>query len=537
MSTTVDPIVEETLREQASMDKERSCWEPLFQELKDLVRPDTADFSAGNTRAHDSRRKIYDGTAPWSLDQLASGLHSYVTSPVDRFFSIGVAGIPYHDLDFEAKAWLEEVADIIYAHYSNPFSSFNPAQHETYMDLGAFGTSCVYQWLDPSTQALMFRAFPLAQIRVRENNNGVVDVVHRRWDTWTVRNVRQEFGTLPKELAKMKDDDCVKIIHRVAPREDRKYGAYGPSNKAFKSCYVCETTKELLHEGGYDWMPYHTPRWAKIAGEAYGRSPALSVFPDIRMVNAMSKTVIAAANKMVDPPLMLPDDGFLLPLKQGPGGLNFYRPGTEGIQPLPTAQRIDIGVDQIEQRRDSIRRGFYVDWLVRPTKKERQTAQEIMDDRNQMLSMLGPVVGRLHGELVGPEIQLSFNLLNRAQLLPPMPGSLDGATLELVYISPAAKAQATTRGQGLSAYVGQVTQLLPVMPELMDSINVDSLNAELQDVTDVPRRVLNDPATTAQKKQAREQQQQQAMLAQTAPAVGKTAKDLASAQQIMGGGA
>lgn len=76
---------------------------------------------------------------------------------------------------------------------------------------------------------------------------------------------------------------------------------------------------------------------------------------------------------------------------------------------------------------------------------------------------------------------------------------------------------------------------MPIMPELMDSLNVDNFNAELQDVTDVPRRVLNDPEQAAAKRQAREQQQQLAQAAQVAPAIGKTAKDLASAQQLSGG--
>lgn len=513
------------------MMRARSEWNSIWQDLKDLIRPDTSDFSSSNQRAADARRKIFDGTAPWALEQLSAGLHSYLTSPVDRWFSIGVTGAPYDTLDHQAKLWLEQVSDLIYAQFSNPFASFNPALHEGYLDLGTFGTAAIYEWLDPESGSLMFRAYPLADCWALEDSSGHIDTVHRKI-SWTVRQIEQEFGPLPPKLAKMQREDKVTVIHAVYPRRDREPGKMGPTNKAYASLYICKDTEEFLHEHGYDWMPYHIPRWSKLAGEVYGRSPALSVFPEIRMVNAMSKTLIVAAQKLVDPPLVVPDDGFLLPIRQTPGALNYARPGTGEIMPIQSGGRVDIGIEMIEQRRETIRRGFYVDWLVRPTKKERQTAQEIMDDRNQMLSMMAPIVGRLQAELLGPIIRLSYQLLARAGVFPEMPGSLDGADLELVYVSPAAKAQSTVRGQGVMSYVQQVTQLLPVMPNLLDSINEDGLNAEIADLTDVPRRVLNDPKTAAAKRKQREEAQQLAQASEVAPAAAKSAKDFAQAQQM-----
>ena len=73
----------------------------------------------------------------------------------------------------------------------------------------------------------------------------------------------------------------------------------------------------------------------KASNEIYGRSPAMTALPDVKMLNEMSKTTIKAAQKQVDPPLLVPDDGFLLPVRTVPGGLNFYRSGTrDRIEPL-----------------------------------------------------------------------------------------------------------------------------------------------------------------------------------------------------------
>lgn len=530
-----DPYIKELCERQQQMERARNEHDILFQELKEMVRPDTADFLGSSSKALNSRRKIFDSTASWSAEQLSSGLHSYNSSPVDIWFGLTVAGIPYDTLDYDSRLWLEAVSSSLYAHYCDPTSSLNPALHECYLDISVFGTSVIYQWYDVERRKLMFRSFPLADCWIDEAADGTVNRIHRRIK-WTLEQVMSEFGGLPPKLQKdyeAKDGPQkeVTVLHCVHPNEDYRPGSKVPYFRRYKSCYYCKDTEEELSCGGYDWMPYHTPRWAKLAGEKYGRSPALSVLPDIRMVNAMSKTMIAAAQKMVDPPLQVPDDGFLLPIRQTPGGLNFRRPGAEQILPMPTAQRIEVGVEMIEQRREMIRRGFFVDWLVRPTKKERQTAQEINDDRSQMLSMMGPIVGRLQAELLGPMVRLSYALLDRHGDLPPPPPGILGQRMDVSYLSPAARAQSSTRGQGISMFVDRIIQLQPVMPGLTDGIDEDGLLAEMGDYMDVPRRVLASPQAIAAKKQARAQQQQVQQLTEAAPAAASAAKDFASAQK------
>jgi hypothetical protein len=103
--------------------------------------------------------------------------------------------------------------------------------------------------------------------------------------------------------------------------------------------------------------------------------------------------------------------------------------------------------------------------------------------------------------------------------------------LEPIYVSPAAKAQTLTRGQGLMAYLSQVTQLLPVMPNLIHSIDEDKLNAEMQDMTDAPRRILRDPEEAKALREQAQQMQQAQMMAEQAPNVAGAAKDLALAKQ------
>ena len=74
----------------------------------------------------------------------------------------------------------------------------------------------------------------------------------------------------------------------------------------------------------------------------------MTALPDVKMVNLMSKTIIQAAQKQIDPPLLVPDDGFILPVRTQPGGLNFYRAGSrDTITPLNTGANINIGLSLI----------------------------------------------------------------------------------------------------------------------------------------------------------------------------------------------
>ena len=139
-------------------------------------------------------------------------------------------------------------------------------------------------------------------------------------------------------------------------------------HKPFESVYVCLTDKTQLGVSGFDEFPYLVPRLSKIAGEVYGRGLGMIALPDIKMLNEMVRTVLKSAQKIVDPPLMMPDDGFLMPIKTVPGGINYYRAGTrDRIEPIQTDGQVNLGIELLNSLRNQILETFNVDWLRLPT--------------------------------------------------------------------------------------------------------------------------------------------------------------------------
>src|SRR5215831_3534702 len=59
----------------------RATWDGHWQDLKELVRPDALDFNRQMVPGYRRYDLVYDGTAINANEELASGLHSYLTSP------------------------------------------------------------------------------------------------------------------------------------------------------------------------------------------------------------------------------------------------------------------------------------------------------------------------------------------------------------------------------------------------------------------------------------------------------------------------
>jgi len=289
--------------------------------------------------------------------------------------------------------------------------------------------------------------------------------------------------------------------------------------------YICMETKMVMQESGFQEFPYVVPRFLKATGEVMGRSPAMVALPDVKMLNLMSKTIIQAAQKLIDPPLLVPDDGFLLPVRTQPGGLNFFRSGTrDTITPLNTGANIPIGLSMEEQRRSAIRSAFYVDQLLTGGSPN-MTATEVVQRQEERMRVIGPVLGRLMNEMLRPMIDRVFALMLRADMLAPPPEILQGIDVDVEYVSPLARAQ---KSSSLNSTMKALEILLPLAQALpvADHINADGLVNHVMDSLGVPKKVVKPQSEVDA---AREQQaaQQQAMMERQ-----ETSQDVQDVAQI-----
>ena len=532
----MEDLVTRIITKQESLKSYRTPWENLWQDCGEYVNPNRGDFSTIRYRADTARYdKIYDTTAPLANENLASGLHGFLTSPSQRWFTLSTFDDEINE-EYQVKEWLNKTTNILYDRVFNiPESNFNSQAHELYLDLGSFGTAVMMVQDNPGS-GISFRTFHLADCYIQENDSGFVDTLYRRYKR-TGRQLMERFGdAVPEKIIKISQKDPYRefeVIHAVEPSETYGDPIKKPTKKAFKSCYVLLEEKTLLEEGGFDEFPYMVPRWSKVAGEIYGRSPSMTSLPDIKMVNAMMKTIIKAAQKITDPPLLVPDDGFILPVRTVPGGLNFYRSGTQDrIEPLETRGRPDIGFDLLNNRREHIKAAFHVDWMQMPDQKgsPNMTATEVVARQEEKMRLMGPMIGRLQVEFLGPLIDRVFKIMMRKKQIPQPPGILEGQEMKILYTSPLARAQKSGQLMTITRLFESMVPLFQAKPDLLDNMNTDETFRYFHHLLDAPAKILNPEEKVQEERQQRQEQQEQMMQAEQAKMESESAKNISEAQ-------
>jgi hypothetical protein len=187
---------------------------------------------------------------------------------------------------------------------------------------------------------LRYQCLPAHEVYVAENAAGRIDTVFRLYKL-TARQAAAEFEILPDEIRRDAEDPARmenkhEYIHAVFPRQD----LYPRSARLpIASVHLARASRTVVRESGYRVMPYAVSRFTVAPGGVYGRSPAMEVMPDILQVNAMMRTVIRAAEKAVNPPLLAPEADILSSFSLKSGSINYGGVSQDGKQLVNTAHQ------------------------------------------------------------------------------------------------------------------------------------------------------------------------------------------------------
>ena len=512
--------------------EKRANWEVHWQEVADYMLPRKADITLERPRGDKRHTVIFDGTAIHSLELLASSLHGMLTSSVNRWFALRFKETAINE-DDEAREWLENVLDKMYIAISR--SNFQQEVFETYFDLIAFGTSCL-QIEEDKDDIIRFSSRHIKEIYISEDAKGMVNCIYRRFKM-TAKATVEKFGLENLSLKtqntfKKSPFEDIDLCHVVKPRDIYNPRKMDQKNMPYTSCYFEYDSGHIISEGGFKEFPYVVPRYLKASNEIYGRSPGMNALPDVKVLNKMVENSLKAAAKQIDPPLLIPDDGMLAPIRMSPGSINYYRSGSrDRIEPLNINANNALTLNSENQRRDAINKMFHIDQLV-ITENRNMTATEVLQRQEEKMRILGPVLGRLQSELLSPLVTRVFNIMLRNQLFMPSPDILTQQELNIEYVSPMALAQ---RGQELQSLMkglelfGSLAQTMPVM----DYIDEDGLVKQIISILGLPAKVIKSDAQVQQLRAERAEQEAQQMEMQQQMAETQMAKNAAPMAKVV----
>lgn len=511
-------------------------FERVWRDIDERISPSAADFGSDQPtlpKGQQRTEKQFDATPGLALDRFKSAIHSLVTPRNQTWHNLKSADESLAD-DIECQRWFEAVTQIMFhARYA---ANFDTEVQGCYHNGGKYGSFGMFTG-EQVGKRLYYRSIPMKQLYFAENEFGVVDLVHRDWH-WTARQAHQRWGDkLPdviKRAAEKMPDQEFRFLHCVKPRGDIDVTRMDAKGMPFVSFYVCVETREVIEEGGYRAMPYSVGRYDLLPGEVYGRSPCMTILPDVKMLNEMNRTTIQAAQLAVLPPLLAGKDGILDAIRVTPAAINYGGVDDQGrqmIQPMQLGANLNIGIELMDQKRAVINDALLQTLFQILIDKPNITATEAMLRAQEKGQLIGPTGSRIETEFLTPVITRELDLLSMAGQLPPMPQKLldAGGLYSIEFDSPLSRAREAEGGVGILRTFEQLAPVAQVDPTVYKRFKMDDISKELARLNGMPSKLLHTDDEMEEINAAQQQEIQRQQILQAAPVAASAARDLAQA--------
>jgi hypothetical protein len=498
---------------------ERATWWSHWQEITTYLLPRNGRyFQQDRNKGHRRHNSIYDNTGTRALRTLGAGMMAGATSPARPWFRLGTAD-PELNSYGPVKLWLADVTQRMQLVFqkSNTYRTL----HGIYEELGAFGTAGSII-LPDSQNAIHHYPVTIGEYAIATDYQGRVNTLYREFQK-TVGEVVREFGynkcsTSAKNLYDRGSlDSWITLVHAIEPRDDRDrdYKKKDNMNMPYKSCYF-ETGSDgdqVLRESGFKEFPAVIPRWGVAGGDIYGNSPGMESLGDIKQLQHEQLRKAQGIDYQTKPPLQVPSYMKNRDVDSLPGGVTFID-GAQGK--IETAFNVNLNLDHllrdIQDVRGRINSSFYADLflMLANATDTRMTATEVAERHEEKLLMLGPVLERLHNELLDPLIDITFDRMVEAGLIPPAPEELQGMELNVEFVSMLAQAQRAIGTNSVDRYVNSMGMVAQMKPDVLDKFDSDAWADGYADMLGVDPSLIVAGPQVAKIRQARAQAQQAA---------------------------
>ena len=253
--------------------------------------------------------------------------------------------------------------------------------------------------------------------------------------------------------------------------------------------------------------------------------------PDIRNANELVESTLEAVGKVVDPATITTQRGLLSDLDLGRGGLTVVR-SIGDLQPFESTARFDVAAGTLEMFQMAINRVFRVDQL-QLKESPAMTATEVQVRYELMQRLLGPTLGRLQNDFLNPLVTRTFNILQRANRLPPVPESvrINRGEINLEYTGPLPRAQRMEQVRATQEWLLTLAQMGELFPAMLDSVDPDAVSRRIARLMSVPAAMLRTAEEVQQIRTERAELERRMADAQTAQVEGEAMQAQGVGQQ------
>ena len=571
--------VEKYIDRMKTMQTEKRPFVDMYKRLAEWFLTRKQDFDNTLTPAAFFYSDIYDNTGEHAA-MIASSAYlamiwpeaarSIVLDPVDE-----LKGAPGVD------EYFKKITSRVQAAMDNPKAGLLTALQEHTLDGRVFGISGIAAFEnedeDDTAVPVIYDQWDIKTMLIDEDAKGFVNTVFIPRD-FTVRQVLEEYGTndgvhpdVRKKYADGKKDEKITVLKVIEIRPKMERTAKGKLAMPVRSLHIDVTNKFVMREGGYDEMPVFVVRSIKASNEKYGRSDAMVAYPDVISLNVSKESRIKAAEKQLDPPLLVLDDGRVggAVIDTSAGGTTVINTsgranGEKAISPLFTVGEMQ-STEKLEQEwKESIMQAFHVDRLLDLNNGTQMTAYETsirnrmrgeglssmfqrdmvegyipLTERTVSIMFRRGLLGRINDSITSKVATLWDKVMGREPLIVPAAvveatkAGLD--TYRVRFISPATRFMQAEKLQGIFSVADFAEKAVATFPGMADNIDPDEIIRCAVENSGAPSTILRSEDDVRKIREVRSQQEQAAQKLQSAQMAAQAMRDIGQAKTSFSG--
>ncbi len=511
-----------------ALKNEHQQWVPAYKDLSTYINPTRGIFNNDRTRIGKmiDHKTLLSGHATHALRIFASGMNSGMTNKSSAWFRITFDDIEILE-EPGVKQWLEVVQNTMYGVINK--SNLYDVYYSAYEELGQFGTAC-FLVLEDFDDVIRGRSFTAGEYFLGIDQKGKPNAFAREFEM-TVGQIVKEFGIencsdqVAGQFKQNQVDVKIKIRHLIEANATRDPMMNDFKNMPFRSVYweAGNATGKFLATRGFKSFRVVAPRWDTITTDmVYGYGPGWHAIGAIKEMQKTRQDKLLAQEKLHNPP-MIQDasvDGHANLLPGGVTSSSSNLPNT-GVRPAyQISPALESFVQLLEEEKEEINQFFFVNLflMLMNIDKTNMTATEVAERQQEKLMMMGPALHRLDEEMLSRSLELVYEIIVEAGMIPEPPEIIQGSEMKIEFTSILAQAQKALGITKIERVLGMFTnpQILQAFPQAVDNFDIDEIIRQVNDMEGASTKILISKELVAQLREDRETKQNQAIAMQAA---------------------
>ena len=514
---------------------------------------ETFEGWAAGPRSADKLGERYDVTGLIGIERLATGLLSLATPDNEKWQDLDKFSLFGEEASDGEKRWMEKQRDYLFKVRYNPLCGWALANKFAIRSMCAFG--CGFYLIEESyggrggDQVVVpyrFSPLPLSENYFTVDGQGNLDQDYRRFKMSAralagLPGFKVSAKTLAKANDPKKQHEMVEVLHYVAYRQESGYKSDPNRTSKVTSVYIEVEEKHELKQGGFSYWPIVGYHWNQVPHSPYGEGPVMLVLSEIKGTNLNAKNALLSMQQITAPPIATSEDLGQKP-NLNPRAINYGALTPSGelkIKPLLTAQNPSLVVDVLNQGRDVIKDGLYLNLWQILINDPNMTATQALIRANEKGELLGPIGSNIERGLSNcTDAELDIikgkGAWEPGSALAP-PESMLGSGVQTVFDSPLSRLRRSSEMLGIERTLMTAGQLAQMgRTDVLDRIDADAILETAQEVNGAPRKMLKPAEEVMAMREQRAREEQMAKAMQAAGAAAQVGADATKALPAVG---